>query len=150
MDIKPADTTTDASEPRTRVRRLRAVIAAVAAACAAWLLIEGLGGVDLQAPAFSESASTQDIDLLGVLFASLTASLAGWLALGFIERYTARPGRWWISLAVGTLVLSLGGPISGLGIDNTNRVLLVLLHLIVAGILISLFQRTIENRAERT
>jgi apolipoprotein N-acyltransferase len=126
------------------------VIATVAAACAAWLLIEGLGGVDLQAPAFSDGSSAQDIDLVGVLFISLTASLAGWLALGLIERYTARPRRWWVILAVGALFVSLGGPMSGPGIDNTNRAMLVLLHLIVAAVLIPLFYRTINNRAETT
>lgn len=150
MNIRADDTKTVPSQSKTRVSRLRAVIAAVAAACVAWLLIVGLGGVDLRAPAFSDSASTQDIGFLGVLFASLTASLAGWLALGLIERFTARPGRWWIILGVGALALSLGGPMSATGIGNTDRVLLVLLHLVVAVVLIPLLYRTIDNRAETT
>ena len=147
MTIRAAETTPVPSRSKTRVRRLFVAIAAVAAACGAWLLIEGVGDVDLQAPG---SASGQDIGLLDVLFASLTASLAGWLALGLIERYTARPGRWWIIIAVGALVLSLGGPMSGTGLDNTERALLVLLHLVVALVLIPLLYRTIYNRAEAT
>jgi hypothetical protein len=74
----------------------------------------------------------------------------GRLALGLIERYTARPGRWWIIIAVGAFVLSLGGPMSGTGLDNTERALLVLLHLVVALVLIPLLYRTIYNRAEAT
>jgi len=150
VNFKAAEATSVQSQSTTRVRRSRAVIAAVVSACAAWLLIEGLGEVDLRAPASGGNASGQDIGLLGVLFASLAASLAGWLALGLIERYTARPGRWWVSIAAVAFVLSLGGPMSGTGIDNTDRALLVLLHLVVAVVLIPLLYRTIDNRAETT
>jgi len=150
MSSRAAETTPIPSRSNTKVRRLRAVIAAVAAACGAWLLIEGLGEVDLAAPGSAGNTSGQDIGLLEVLIASLAASLAGWLALGLIERYTARPGRWWIIVAVGALVLSLGGPMSGTGLENTERALLVLLHLVVAVVLIPLFYRTIGKRAEAT
>lgn len=150
MNLRAIETTSVQSRSTTRVRRSRAVIAAVAAACGAWLLIEGSGEVDLQAPASIGDASGQDIGLLSVLFASLAASLAGWLALGLIERYTARPGRWWIIIALGAFLLSLGGPLSGTGLDNTDRALLTLLHLVVAVVLIPLLYRTIDNRAETT
>jgi hypothetical protein len=39
---------------------------------------------------------------------------------------------------------------SGTGLDNTERALLVLLHLVVALVLIPLLYRTIYNRAEAT
>jgi len=144
--MRTVETTNLPSQAEARVRRLRGVAAAVVAACVTWLLIEGLGGVELQAPAFSDNASTQDIGLVGVFVVSLTASLAGWLALGLVERYTSQPRRWWIVLSVGALVLSLGGPMSGTGITDTDRILLVLLHLVTGLVLITLFYRTITNR----
>jgi len=143
MSARAVDEMTAPSRSKARIRRVRAVIASIAAACSTWLLIEGVGGVDLRAPAFSDSASTQDVGLPSVLFASLTASLAGWLALGLIQRYTTRPRRWWIVLSLSALVVSLGGPMSGTGVDGSDRALLAVLHLAVGAVLIPLLYRTI-------
>lgn len=126
----------------TRSRRLLAVAAAVVAAVAGWVLIEGPGGVDLRAPAFDGTAANQDIGLGAVVFASLVAGLAAWGLLAALERYMSRPRRIWTFLAVAGLILSLGGPMSGTGIDPTHRGLLALLHVIVAAVLIPLLYRT--------
>lgn len=143
MSIRAVDETAVSARSKARIGRMRAVIASVAAACMAWLLIEGIADVDLQAPAFSDGATTQDVGLSSVLFASLTASLAGWLALGLIERYATRPRRWWTVVSLTTLVVSLGGPMSGTGVDGSDRALLAVLHLAVGAVLIPLLYRTI-------
>lgn len=135
----------------TRSERLVTVVAAVVAALAGWLLIESIGGVDLHAPAFN-GRSAQDIGAGATVFASLVASLAAWALLAVLERYSSRPRRIWTSLAMTGLVLSLGGPMSGSGIDTANRGLLALLHLIVAAVLIPLLYQTaaVGDSKERT
>ena len=133
----------------TRNRRPIAIVAAVVAAAAGWVLIEGIGGVDLHAPAFDGATTTQDIGLGSVVLTSLVASLTAWGLLAVLERYSVRPRRIWTILVAAGLVLSLGGPMSGTGIDSTNRGLLALLHLIVAAVLIPLLYRTATTRNGR-
>lgn len=132
----------------TRMRRLMTVAAAVGAAAAGWAMIEGVGGVDLHAPAFDTTTATQDIGLGSVAFASLIASLAAWGLLAVLEKYSSRPRRIWTILMGAGLVISLGGPMSGTGIDSTNRGLLALLHLIVAAVLIPLLYRTASDNTK--
>jgi hypothetical protein len=139
MSTKPNTVSTEA--PATRSRRLIAVASAVVAAVAGWVSIEGIGGVDLHAPAFDATTATPDIGLGAVVFASLVASLAAWALLAVLERYSSRPRRIWTILVVAGLVVSLGGPMSGGGIDTANRALLALLHVIVAAVLIPLLYR---------
>lgn len=124
-------------------RRVRAVIVTVCVAAAAWLVMEPLAGINLRAPAFGEEAAGQEIGPLAVIFASLAASLAAWAALAVLERFSKRPGRWWMILTGIVLLVSLTGPTSGTGIDTTVRVMLVLLHLVVAATLVSLLYPTI-------
>lgn len=125
-------------------RRARAVIVTVGVAAAAWLVMEPLAGIDLRAPSFDEAAVGQDIGLLAVVLTSLAASLAAWAALATLERISKRPGRWWMALTGIVLLVSLTGPTSGTGIDTTVRVMLVLLHLVVAATSVSLLYPTIR------
>ena len=149
MSTNETTTTTTGTASRRRSRRLRAVAAGVLAAVVGWVIIEGVAGVDLRAPAFDGTTATQDIGLGAVIFTSLIASLAAWGLLAALERYSSRPRRDWTILAVAGLVLSLGGPLSGTGIDATERGLLALLHLIVAAVLIPLLYRTATARDGR-
>lgn len=128
------------------VRRLLTVTGAVLAVALAWAVIEGLAGFDLQAPAFDDSSPRQDVGLVEVIISSLGAGLVAWGLLALLERYVSQARRIWTALAATGLVLSLGGPMSGTGIDTTNRSLLVLLHLIVAAALIPFFYRTANTR----
>jgi len=126
-----------------KVRRLRGVIAAALAAVAGWILIEVLGGVDLRAPAFDGSGAGQDVGLVAAVLTSLVASLAAWLLLAVSERHlTSRARTVWTILAMAGFVVSLGGPMSGTGIDATDRALLGVLHVIVAAVLIPLLYLT--------
>lgn len=130
----------------TTARRLVTVIGAVLATALAWTVIEGIAGFDLQAPAFDDSSASQDVGLGEAIISSLVAGLAAWGLLALLERYVSQARRIWTALAVTGLVLSLGGPLSGTGIDSTNRSLLVLLHLIVAAVLIPFFYRTANTQ----
>lgn len=129
-------------EMRTTAHRLLLTTGTVLAAAAAWAIIEGVAGVDLRAPAFDASTTSQDIGLLAVVVSSLVASLAAWGTLALLERSVSRPRRIWAALAIAGLFLSLGGPLSGTAIDTASRSLLVVLHVIVAAVLIPLFYRT--------
>lgn len=145
-----AKTATVQVPSKTRGRRLWAVIAAVAAAVAGWFLIEAMAGVDLRAPAFDPRTGSQDIGLAAVVVTSLVASLAAWALLAVLERYVIRSRRIWTVLAAAGFVVSLGGPMSGTGIEASGRVLLLALHVIVAAVLIPLLYRTAVTPQERT
>lgn len=125
-------------------RRAAAVVAAVVAAVAVWLLIEVAIGVDLQAPAFEGSQQGFDVGSLEVVMTSALASLAAWVLLGLLERWSRRPGPVWTWIAIGAFVVSLSGPMSGTGIPTPHRWLLALLHVVVAAVLIPLLYRTTE------
>ncbi|MGH8915074.1 MAG: DUF6069 family protein [Acidimicrobiia bacterium] len=146
-----ATTANGATLPARRARggRLRAVVAAVLAAGAGWTVVEVLGGVDLRAPAFDGSGAGQDVGLVAVVLTSLVASLSAWGLLAVLERYLVRARRIWTVLVLTGFVISLGGPMSGTGIDATDRALLAVLHLIVAAVLIPLLYRTAAQLDER-
>jgi hypothetical protein len=81
--------------------------------------------------------------LVAAVLTSLVASLAAWLLLAVSERYlTSRARTVWTILAMAGFVVSLGGPMSGTGIDATDRALLGVLHVIVAAVLIPLLYLT--------
>jgi hypothetical protein len=79
--------------PTTRPRRARAlaVIAAVLAALAVWVVTDPLLGVDLADPARPGSEELQSITPALVAGTGLVAALAGWGLLALLERFTARP-----------------------------------------------------------
>lgn len=127
------------SAPR-HVPRLLGAGGAVLAAVAVWALAVHAFGVTLRAPGTGGAAA--DIGVGHVVAASAVASLAGWAALALLERWTLRAARIWTGLALGVLVVSLGGPLSGTGISVGNRVALLALHLAVAAVLVPLLSRS--------
>lgn len=146
--------TTDQVSTRTipavespRRRRLMAVVAAVGAALATFAMIEGVADVDLQTPGFGLNEA-QDLAFPAVLMASALAGATAWGLLALLERWTSRPRRYWTIVVTVGFLISIGGPMSGTGISQSNRLLLVLLHAVVAVVLIPLLYRT--ARPERS
>lgn len=128
-----------------RRRRITAVLAAVLGAVVMWALARYAFGVDLRSPAMGSQASYQ-INVGIVIALSAVASLAGWALLAVLERVTSRPRTIWTVVAVVVFLISLGGPQSGTGISTENRLMLTLIHLVVAAVLIPTLARTSADR----
>jgi hypothetical protein len=118
-----------------------AVVLAVLAALAVWGVSELVFGVDVRQPAFGTGVP-QDLTAGPIVVASVVAGLAAWLALAVLERLTRHVRAAWVTLATLVLVVSLGAPLSGRGIDERSRLVLTLLHLTVGALLIVLLART--------
>lgn len=121
--------------PSTRTlarRRWLVVLAAMAAAVAAWTIAHPLLNIDLLVE--DGSGSTRQVSHLAVTLSSLFAGLVGWAVLGTLERLTARAHLVWRVLASLVFVVSLAGPFSA--VSNDATVVLLGLHCLVAGILI--------------
>jgi len=128
---------------RWRTRSM-AVAVAVLAALAVWLVTEVVFGLDLRRPAASVGGATDDVNAVHVAFAATIGSLAGWALLAILERLTSRARLVWTAVAVLALLFSLGGPLSGSGISDANRLALVLMHLVVAAVVIAGLRRTMR------
>jgi hypothetical protein len=122
--------------------RLAAAGGAIVAALAVWFVAEVVLGLDLRQPAASVGEQTADVDAVHVAFGAAVGSLAGWALLAVVERLTARPRRVWTVIAVVALVVSLGGPLSGSGITASNRLALMLMHVVVAAVVVPALART--------
>ena len=120
-----------------RRRRPQSVLAALAV----WGLSELVFGIDVRQPAFGPGVP-QDLTAGPVVVASVLAGLAAWLTLAVLERITRHARAAWVTLATLVLVVSLGAPLSGRGIDEQSRLVLALLHLTVGALLIVLLSRT--------
>ena len=126
-------------DTRNLVPRLWTILATIAAAAAVGAITEGAFGHDLVAPGM-------DIGLGTVVTVAALAGIAAVASLAVIERRSQRPHRLWRWLATIVLVISLGGPLSGTGVDAVDRVVLLLLHLVVGVPLIVGLPRSAENR----
>jgi len=138
MDLPQAQQTRTVT-PITRPWRARAlaVIAAVLAALAVWLVTDPLLGVELAAPTRPGSEELQSITPALVAGTSLVIALAGWGLLALLERFTARPRTIWTAIALLVGLLSLAGPLSTIASTTAaNGVSLALMHLAVAAVLI--------------
>jgi Family of unknown function (DUF6069) len=139
--------------PTTRPRRARvlAVIAAVLAALAVWLVTDPLLGVDLAAPTRPGSEELVSITPALVAGTSLITALAGWGLLALLERFTARPRPIWTRIAVLVGLLSLAGPLSTIASTTVaNGLSLALMHLAVAAALIPGLAATAPSRTRPT
>jgi hypothetical protein len=124
-----------------RAARPAAVALGVLAALAVWMVSELVFGVDVRQPAFG-TQMPKDLTAVPVMTASLIAGLGAWATLALLEP-RGRHGRVvWVVLATLVLLVSLGAPLSGRGIDPGSRVVLALLHLTVGALLIVLLART--------
>lgn len=127
--------------PRSAPARAGVVVLAAVAAALLWLAFDPLAGMDLEQPAFEAGEQPTALGIDAVLVAALVGGVLGWAALAALERLTLHPARSWTILAIGVLAVSLGGPLSGDGITTGNRLVLVLMHLVVGGILVAGLRR---------
>lgn len=103
----------------------------MAAAALVGVIVEAGVGYDLWTPAMGGSPG-MDIGAGAVLISSGVAGLAAWGSLAALERWSPRPRLIWTIVATLVFLISLGGPLSGEGIDTANRAALVALHTVVA------------------
>ncbi len=132
-------TTSTQGTPSTAVqgrwKRRLIVVASAAIAATLVFLVASLVVDGISTPAMNGRAST---GLNGglVFFVAAFVSLVAWGVLALLEKFTAKGRLIWTVLAVVGLLLSLGGPMSGTGITTGNRLILLLLHVVVAAVLI--------------
>jgi len=121
----------------TTLVRLLGIFAGLLAAEAVWLVAEGALVIPVQAPAGTLAAEPVAIDPLSVALAASVLPLVGWLVLVGLEQLTQHARTIWLVLALVALAASLGMPLSGSGVSDANRVVLVLMHLLVGAIVIA-------------
>jgi Family of unknown function (DUF6069) len=93
-----------------------------------WLIATVGFGQHLYQPGFGGSAP-QELSIWLVAAIAGIAALAGAGVLALIERVDRRPAQVWLVISTAGLILSLGGPLSGEGIDTANKLALVSMHL---------------------
>lgn len=91
-------TEADVKHRRRRRAGVRAVVAAVLANLAIWIIVEVGFGTDLRAPASGGATEAPDITPSHVVIATLVASLGAWGLLAVLERITRRAGAVWLSV----------------------------------------------------
>lgn len=122
--------TVPAVRRRVRTRRALTVTGAAAAALAVWAVTRS-GGTDL---AVRSGGSVRDIGPAAVVLTALLVGLAGWGLLAWFERAVRRPYRAWRLVAVAVFVVSLAGPLGGVG--TGARLALAAMHLVAAAVLV--------------
>ena len=83
-----------------------------------------------------------------MLLVSALLSFAGWGFMAILEKLTARARQAWLVIALTALVLSLATPLAGTGVSVANRIVLLLMHLAVGGVLIPAVYQPSPRRAE--
>ncbi|HEX6499907.1 MAG TPA: DUF6069 family protein [Micromonosporaceae bacterium] len=132
--------------PGQRIRyRLLAVAAAVVGSGVVWAIVTQVFGVDLATPAI-QGAPSVPVRLLDVVFNSAVASIAGWVLLALLEKFTTRAATAWLVVALVVFVLSLSLPMLGTGATVGQRALLALFHVVVAAVLIPMLYRSSRQR----
>lgn len=123
----PMTTPLPADRKTRRGRRRLAVLGLAAlAGLATWAVVVPLLGVPLAA---RTGPTVTIIGPVSVAVAAVVAGGAGWLALALLERVTMYARRVWTVLAGVVLVLSLLGPLGGVGGASIGG--LLALHLLV-------------------
>jgi hypothetical protein len=127
--------------------RVVAVIATVIAPVLVWLIATVGFGQQLYQPGFGGSAP-QELSIWLVAIVAGIAALAGAGVLALIERINRRPAQVWLVVSTAVLILSLGGPLSGEGVDTGNKLALVSMHLAAGAVLIPILYRSARLRQE--
>ncbi len=127
--------------------RLFGLAVAVLLAEALWLGAGLILDIQLQAPSGTVAPEPVAIGPLTVALASVIPSLLGWAVMAALERLTPHARRVWLVLALLALAASLLlGPLSGSGVTTANRLVLALMHLAVAGAVMTALYRTSAGR----
>lgn len=132
---------------RRSLARLSAVLATVLAAVAVWAVARFGLGIDVRQPQGSGPAGQLAAGIVALV--SATAALVGWASLALFERFLTYAARWWVTIASLVAMASSVGPLTAPGLPTSSRVVLALLHLVVATVLIPLLYRTSPNRGSR-
>jgi Family of unknown function (DUF6069) len=114
-----------------RTGRAITVAAAAAGALLLWTVDGPWAGLDL---AVRRGDTTQHIGPVAVAVTALVAGLAAWGLLTLLERTVRRPVRAYRIIASIVLLLSLAGPLGGVG--TSSRLVLLALHVTVGAALI--------------
>ena len=130
-----------------RSDRVAAVLAAVLGPALVWLAATVGLDLTLYQPGFG-GVAPQELGILPVVITAGVAALAGAGVLALIERRSRRPAQVWLVVSTAVLILSLGAPLSGEGIDTANKLALALMHLAAGGVLIPLLYRSARRRQE--
>lgn len=128
------DMTTQLERDRSHPHSIARVLAVVEAAAAA-LVIWAVGWLWSVPFTIRSNGSDQTIGATSVTVVAVLAGLAAWASLALLERFVARPRRFWTFLATGILALSLLGP-AGQAVGTSTTVTLLLMHLSVGAVLI--------------
>jgi hypothetical protein len=130
-----------------RSDRVVAVIAAIIAPVLVWLVATVGFGQQLYSPGFGGTAP-QELSIWLVAATAGIAALAAAGVLALIERFSKRPARVWLVVSTAVLIVSLGAPLSGEGIDTANKLALGSMHLAAGAVLIPLLYRSARLRKE--
>ena len=123
----------DADRMTCTMRRLLTIGLAALAGLTAWFLLAEAAGLDLIA---RTPTSTSRVGPFAVVMAALIAGFAGWGLLALLERVSSGPARTiWTVIAAAVLLLSLLGPLGGVGAAAVMG--LMCLHLVVGLVLIA-------------
>lgn len=127
--------------------RVVAVFITALTAAVVWLIATLGFGQHLDQPGFGGSPAEE----LSIWFTAAFAGTAGLAAIGvlaLIERVSRRPARVWLVVSTMLLILSLGAPLSGEGIDTANTLALVSMHLASGAVLIPSLYRSARRRQQ--
>ncbi|GAA4609004.1 hypothetical protein BJY16_007118 [Actinoplanes octamycinicus] len=120
--------TTNSQHTRSRRRtgRLITIAAAIAGALLLWTVSDLWGGLDLTV---RQGGTLQPVGPAAVAGTALVAGLAAWALLAVLERTVRHPVRTYRIITSILLVLSLAGPLAGVGAGT--RLTLLGMHLTV-------------------
>lgn len=123
--------------------RLATLVAATAAATLAHLMALA-AGADMLLPAF-DADGTQQLSTVGVAASAAVATLLGWAVAWAAGRFTRRPRRVWLILALAGLAGSFV-PVEAIEATGPTKAVLAAQHLLVAAMVIPVFARTLLPR----
>ncbi len=138
------------SAPRqTLLTAAGGIAGAIAAAVAVWLLARYGFGIQIRTPGFG-ATHPRALNAGLAAAAGAVAGLAGLAATKIIARLATRPRRAWIIASLAALVASLGAPLAGHGVTESQRLVLACMHVAVAAVLIPAFASAMsrEQRGE--
>lgn len=130
------------------VLRLGIVAGAAVAVLVVWLISRYAAGVNPHAPAFTGTAHPQAVPAGLAVAVAVLAALLGWGLVVLIGRRVRRPRRMWLFSSAAVLLVSLAGPLSGHGVQGSDRLALALMHLAVAAVLIPGYAITLDSSRE--
>lgn len=128
------------------VLRVIAVLGALAAALAVWIVAHLVGGIPLEVR-LTPNGPVQEVGVISVIVVCLVAGAVAVLLVAALERLTRHPRRDWAVIAIVVLALSLAGPLGSAATAEAG-VSLLCMHLAVGAVLIPTLFRSISVRRE--